>query len=522
MKNISYKILIALLFTAFTSCSEEFLDTTPTASVAPDKALSTPQDMMAALNGVHRTMYAQNKLEWSNYAGESYIMPLLELNSGDMLFSTTGNNWFLSHVKWLSTTNPNSSDVGYVWQNYYYIIGSVNKIINAAEGMTPSKTLNNVLGQAYAYRAFAHHRLVSLFAKSPIYNSPSTDLGVPIMLKDEKDPQRSTVEEVYAQCEKDIMKSIEFFSDADRPNNKSHLSQNIAYGIAARIALNKGDYANAANYANKARQGFPLMTEDQYKSGFNSVSNPEWMWGATVLDSQSNYYYAWFYYIGTNFNGTQNRTNPKRINKKLFDLIPDTDYRKQMWLPKAPNTFIGWEKDPNYSSKEEFDNAKEEIINKYDMTSRFNTIPYMTVKFLLKNGGSIDPSDILYMRASEMYLIEAEALAKQGKNSEAQTVIEELGKARDKNYSVNARGLSLLEEIKLQRRIELWGEGHRWLDLLRYDEGIDLEGTGANPAIYQKGFKQSKPSTSTNWQYQIPQKEINANPNIKQNPSPNL
>lgn len=42
------------------------------------------------------------------------------------------------------------------------------------------------------------------------------------------------------------------------------------------------------------------------------------------------------------------------------------------------------------------------------------------------------------------------------------------------------------------------------------------------PTIYQKGFKQSKPSTSTNWQCQIPQKEIDANPRMKQNPAASL
>ncbi len=525
MKRYINKLLLGLMVIVSVSCSDDFLETSPTNSVTPNDALSTPDNMMLALNGVHRTMYGQNYLGWSHYAGESYILPLLEFNAGDILFSAEGNGWFLGHIKWIRTTNPNSSDPAYVWQHYYYIIGSVNGIINAAEGMPESEKLNNVLGQAYAYRAYCHHRLVCLYGRNPMYGNPESDLGVPIMLKTGAPYtglKRNTVAEVYAKCESDIQKAIEYLSKVKQVNNKSHISLNVANGIAARIALTKGAYAEAANYAKAARNGFSLMSEAEYKSGFNSVSNSEWMWGANVIPDQSNYYYSWFYYIGTNNNGTQNRTNPKRINLKLFNQISDTDYRKEMWLPKAPNLFIGWEKDENYATKEEFNAARKAIIEKYSMTRRFYMIPYMSVKFLNKEGGTIEPDDVLYMRAAEMYLIEAEALARNGQGAEATVVITELGKARDVNYDVNARGLSLIEEIKLQRRIELWGEGHRWLDLLRYDEALDLTGSGADPTLYQKGFKQSKPSTSPNWLYQIPIDEINANPDMVQNPPADL
>ncbi|MFA8433751.1 MAG: RagB/SusD family nutrient uptake outer membrane protein [Marinifilaceae bacterium] len=525
MRKYINKLLLALVVVASVSCSEDFLDTTPTDSVSPVNALSSPENMIAALNGIHREMYAQSPLDdySPGYAGESYILPLLELNAGDMLFSADGNGWFLNHIKWLRHTNPNSSDPSFVWKQYYHIIGSVNAIINAAEGMVVTPELNNALGQAYAYRAFCHHRLVSLYATNPAYGNPSTDLGVPIMLKTEapyEGLERSTVEAVYTQCENDIKAAINYLKDASEANNKSHISLNVANGIAARIALTKGDYENAAIYAKAARNGFSLMSESDFKAGFNSVDNDEWIWGAEVIDDQTNWYMSQFYYIGTNNNGSQNRSNPKKINKNLYNLISDTDYRKEMWLEKAPNVHAGWEADPNYDNKDDFWAAWENVIKTYDMTTRFYTHPYMSVKFRNKDGGTINPDDILYMRAAEMYLIEAEALARQGgKDAEAVTVITELGTARDASYDINARGLSLIEEIKVQRRIELWGEGHRWLDLLRYDEALDLTDSGAEPTRYQKGFKQDKPSVSPNWLYQIPQDEMNANPKMKKNPT---
>jgi hypothetical protein len=127
------------------------------------------------------------------------------------------------------------------------------------------------------------------------------------------------------------------------------------------------------------------------------------------------------------------------------------------------------------------------------------------------------------MRVSEMYLAEAEALAKQGKDSEAADVLFELVSARDAAYvkSVNA-GQDLVDEILLQRRIELFGEGHRWFDMLRNDEAVDLAGSDADPSYYLKGYKQDKPSLNNNWLFQIPQAELNANPNMVENPSASL
>lgn len=535
MKRYFSKIMLLILVVSVAACSDDFLDNKPTDSVAPENALGTPADMVAAMNGVHRTMYSQSDLEGYNYAGESYIMPMLDFPAGDILHASSGNGWFRSNIKWLRHTNPNSGDLAWVWYHYYHIIGSVNNVINSAidKKMTPSPVLSQVLSQAYTYRAWAHHRLVCLFAKNYIHGNPSTDLGVPIMLK--TDPSklegqpRATVAKVYEQIESDLAKAFEHYKTAKKSNDKSYISESAARGIAARIALTKGDYPAAATYAKEARKNFVLMNEAQYKSGFNSVTLPEVMWGAKVVDSQTNYYYALFYYIGTNFNGSQNRSNPKFINHKLYAKIADTDYRQDMWLEKAPNDFVGWKKDPNYATKAEFDAAFKKIVADYNMTSSFYTYPYMGVKFLNQDGGTINPDDVTYMRVSEMYLIEAEALAMQktaSKELEAKTVINELITARTRNGAtptkITTSGDQLVKDILTQRRIELWGEGHRWLDMLRLDLELNLEGSGASSTLYQKGFKQAKPSVNVNWLYQIPQEEMNANTNMKPNPTANL
>ena len=88
----------------------------------------------------------------------------------------------------------------------------------------------------------------------------------------------------------------------------------------------------------------------------------------------------------------------------------------------------------------------------------------MHVKFLQKNPGTIDPDDIILMRSSEMYLIEAEAKAMQDDIIGAQTVLQKFGSSRDSAYnsSVFTTKETLMSHIKFQRYVELYGEGFSW------------------------------------------------------------
>jgi hypothetical protein len=74
-----------------------------------------------------------------------------------------------------------------------------------------------------------------------------------------------------------------------------------------------------------------------------------------------------------------------------------------------------------------------------------------------------------------------------------------------------------MEQIKFQRRVELWGEGFGYTDKIRWDEGIDHSadgGSGASQVLYQEAFIVEKPSINDDWIFKIPQAEIDANPNI--------
>ena len=517
-------VFIFTLILGLASCEKDYLQTIPTTAVSTEIALSNTENMMLAMNGIHRSMYAQNgRIRY--YAGQQFIIPTAEYGASDAMHSAVGNGWHRSRIQWTMHTNATGQDIDWMWYHFYNIIGSVNNIINAAEDLQESTELNNILGQCYTYRAWAHFNLVKFFAQGYMVGNPASDLGVPIMTATEppyEGKARATVQEVYNQIIDDLDEAMVYFADATPRADLSHLDMNVAHGVAARVNLTIGNWAQAASHANAARQGYSLMNEAQYKSGFNNWDNPEWIWGLKMIQDQTSYYWSYFYYCSNNFNGSQNRSNPKFINHELYAQIEDTDYRKDLFLPNCPSTFDDWDEGVNagrYASEAAFDDSVAYYRTIVNNGSSHNMVPYLHIKLLQSNGPTIDPMDVVVMRASEMYLIEAEALARQGQDGPAANVLFDLVSERDDAYVLSTNtGQALIDEILLQRRIELFLEGQRWFDMIRNDEELDLTGaTGADPNLYIDGMQQDRPSVNPNWTFLIPQRELDANPNMVQN-----
>jgi len=123
------------------------------------------------------------------------------------------------------------------------------------------------------------------------------------------------------------------------------------------------------------------------------------------------------------------------------------------------------------------------------------------------------------MRPEEMLLIEAEARARMNDEANAQALLKQLRDKRFENpVTISASGQALLDEIWLERRIELWGEGFRGFDMKRLKQGVDRTNSNHNPVVARV---MSLPAGSEKLVLQIPQAELDANPNIgegEQNP----
>ena len=497
MKNI---VIVFLAFFIL-GCKKDFLNTSPTNKVDDSNVFTTVSNAKTVLNGVYRYMF--DRYSNQNQPGQGGIMLQLEFMGEDI--NQSAATWYTTSGSgtgnWTSHRLDNSGYVSYPYRFYYRIIGNMNQIITFVDGATGSDgDKNMVKAEALTLRAWAYSNLVQIFAiRYDAATKPNAQLGVPLMLlaSDAQKP-RASVEEVYTQINKDLDDAIALFGNASAPVNKSHLNVNSARGIKARVALTMQDYATAITYAKQVvdENKFPLMSETEYKSGFNNSSLGEWMWAALVLPDQGDTFGSYFAQISYNGNTSYIRGRPKRINSALYAQIAATDVRKTMWEP-APT-----------------------VANFPLPATTFIREPYMNRKFSIKEVNTT-LGDVPYMRSSEMYLILAEAYAKTpGKETDAQNVLFTFASKRNPAYikSTNT-GAALISEILFQRRVELWGEGFRFYDLKRLNQALDRTVVPNYVAASVSNVMQI-PAGDPRWQFLIPIDEMNANKGLagQQNP----
>lgn len=481
----------ALAGSLLTACSSDYLDTVPSDKTPAESIAQTVDNLNSAVNGTHRAMYIQYGR--TSEAGESSMNITRDMMGEDLVNSSTGNGWFISDARWISHRNENGTLPYYVFYYYYKLILNANLILaNIDQATGEDETLRHgVKGEALCFRAFAHHQLVQLFGKRYDAGANNTQPGVPYRTVAAIDPiARLSVEEVYTKINQDLDEAIGLL-DGYQTDNINHFTLKVAYGLKARVTLTQGRWADAARYAAQAitrakADGISLQQGEELLRGFsNSSENKEWMWATLMKDDQTIYFYSFFSFLSWNFNSTNIRTDPKCINNRLYARISPTDIRARWWDP------TGLEPGP---------------------TPSFNMVPYQNRKFAVK--GSTSVGDIVYMRLAEMYLIEAEALARNGQDTEATTVLTEYMLTRDPSFTTAATGSALIDEIMTHRRVELWGEGFRFTDLKRLNEPLDREGTNH---ILSVSRIMEVPAGDKRWQFLIPRREMETNPEMVQN-----
>lgn len=491
-KNIKH-IIIILLFTSLFSCDSDFLEQTPTEAVSESIVTKTTANLIAGVNGIHRSLYLRYG---SNGRGGIGAMMLQNESLGeDYVMTSRANGWFINAYRWNDHTNANDGDDLFPYRTYYRIIRNANAIINGAENAEgPISEKNAAIGQALLYRAWGHFQLVQLYGKRYERGINNSNLGIPIRLTVSSNPlARNTVEEVYTQVNKDIDEAIVLLEGYTRPN-KSHLDKSVALGLKARVALVQGEYSIAASFAEMAQEGFTLMSTDDYFNNFSDYTSDEWMWGSHIQEDQTIGFSNYGAYISRNFSSSNIRGNPKAINRTLYNLIPSSDVRSKLFDPTGQHL-----------------NLPEGIT----ISGRHRRKPYTSQKFLAAGEGD-SRMDVPYMRVSEMYLIEAEAKARLNLDTEAAQALYRMAVVRDPSYVLSSNtGQDLIDEILIQRRWELWGEGFRFYDLKRMNLPLDRTGANHNRSL---AVVLNVPAGDNRWQWLIPQRALNANPLLEQNP----
>jgi len=512
MKKIFVLIAVIASLT-LTGCAKDFLETQPTDKGASDQIFGDAESALSAINGIYRLLYTGG---WgSGWEPENGGLPadilLFDLYAEDHVMDASGSGWFYydyAYDTWTDYTHKAGHSYN-LWNFFYTLICNANYVIAYEDTLSGDEDMKNyVLGQAYAIRSMSYWWLANSFC----FNGGdakdarrTTMAGVPVYTEPtvagSEGKGRGTIQQTYDQINSDIDKAIKYLEAyTGKQLHKSHIDKYVAYGFKARAAMTQRDYAAALEAAEKAMAGAPIADYTAGAPAINDVSAKNVLWGLAIQTDQA--IGSWDIMSHMDADGKSTYSKARHlIGNWLYDQIPAGDGRLTWWTAPLPEEEWGTAGTENGSKKS-----------------------YVQKKIVYINA-SASTGDHVLMRTEEMYLTAAEAACHLGQYTKARQYVQAVGENRVAAYAdrlakfpdsaeitpTTTAVVSLMDEILLQRRIELWSEYPRMFDLQRLDLGFDRNWAGSNHAAKLTASKFNTNAKSQQFILHIPDSEFDAN-----------
>lgn len=501
MKKLFIYSLSAISILAISySCSEEFLDAKPTeflsAEQVKEASLNNPDVIAGSMKGIYTLMFETGTggtdLDHDDFGQKGYDI-YSDMLSGDIALSISTYGWYRTGITEFQATTDYTNIANYKpWRYYYRIIRSANSVIDALGGneIIPELEENkHILGQAKAMRAYAYFYLTQFYAES--YNSSAEILPIYTDPNQPNQP-KSTTQEVFDLMIKDLTDAISLLDNFNR-TQKNEVNKYVAKGLLAYVYGAMDGNENAVKAKDLAfdvinNGGFTVMSADEIAytgtddlvGGFNDVNTPGWIWGVDLTSDNGLDLVSWWGQMDAYTYSYQWAGDRKAIDAGLYAKIPADDARKKQFHPTTTSSYY------------------LVPLNKFYDPTR------------VIGGQRTVTTDYVYMRVAEMYLLHAETAARSGDEGAAKSSLKALLNLRlpSTTYVDGLSGQALLNEIYLQTRIELWGEGKSYLAMKRNKATITR---GAN---HLSNVGVSIPYNDDRLTFEIPQSEVQNNPFI--------
>jgi hypothetical protein len=437
------------------------LATSPYDSIDADAAYQTVSDLDAGALGAYSTISGQNI-----YAINALMTDQLRRAS-----TNTGQGMQIFNHNIIA----GDGTVEGAWANAYIAIDRINRVLTAIESIEPQNAdetlmIDRIKGEMLGLRAYLHFDLYRIFVD---YDADASGLAVPYMTESIiSKPARATKGEFFNALEADLTQANTLLSSYGFFSN---LRMNIlaVEGLQARVALYREDWASAIDHATNVINAVDLTSRADYPNLWDDSLQGEVIFklrrtdGTIDLTERSGNEDIFFF-----------------ASNELSSLYDETD-------------------DIRFSTFFQRNAPDEVQVFKYN-----------------KRTGLKNVADIKMMRVSEMYLIRAEAYAQPGSSQDLGAAASDINALRAERlvspipvtYSSSE---DAIDDIYVERRLELAYEGHRFFDLrranlpiTRIEEDIDGATNTDTAFLAADDYKMV---------YPIPQSEMFANENMVQN-----
>ena len=423
MKKIIYSLFVLLTMT--TVGCDNYIDITPKGAVTVDSAQQYYELIATPMRAYYPSSFIL--LSDDQWVKESEIL-------GFESISADGIN-FTFNEKADRTILPDNN----LYENIYSFILRSNLVIDNVDKGQGSQELKTLAkAEARTFRAFDHFLAVNTFAKAYNPETAASDGGVCIMDRYdlEATPVKSTVAEVYNFIINELEQAVPLLEE--KPVNIYHPNRAFGYALLAKVYLFHRDWAKAQEAAeqslklNSQLADYNLINDAggtaRYKN-FAKDGNPEvlsyhWMAGWGGGEQVCLYHYG-------------------MISPELKSLFEANDLRYSLFLRDTGTSITSW-----------FDSGSGAAIWTPAITN-LDRFTYMSVG----------------LRTAEVYLIMAEALARQNNLTEAANYVSQLRDKRIKggngHVDAPATEVEMVKMIIDERRKELLFGFNRFFDLKR-------------------------------------------------------
>ena len=482
MKRIlNYIILPGFVLATLVACKKT-VELNPTHTINGDEYFTKIDDYDFSLTGAYQRL-KQNSL-YSGVNGGSVFLSSVDIAGDNLRPGPTNLGNLNTMFRWNYTAASGVVQGG--WDAAYNVIQQANVTLRGIQRFRSTDPLkvNRIEGQARALRAFMHFEIFRWWA--PNYDPSSTTLGIAYAdtFDIERKPGRLTVQQSYNRIEGDLKAARSMLSHTDKEiqdiqgsggKGRAYIDTLVVDAMLARMYLYSKQWDSAIKYSSYVINEKPLASPDEFAHIWEDASSEEVIWSINYEAGNS------------------------PLIREIYKPDPKDETEDELsWRPitTMPNLY-----------------GQTDIrVLTYFAIRNVQRSPYLVpVKYFSKVSAPLPDgvTNFKVFRSAEMFLIRAEALAAKGQSGPALTDLNKLRIARGAIAGTES-GTALQNAIQLERRKELFIEGHRFFDLKRTVRTISRT-QGCSPYC-------ALDATSRAWALPIPQTEMIANPNMQQNP----
>lgn len=373
---------------------------------------------------------------------------------------------------------------------------------------TDAEAIRSYRSEVRFLRAMSYWMLMDLFGNPPFVTENDQIGGA--------NPRQATRAELFAYIESEL-KAIETELPAPRGNEYGRADRAAAWALLARMYLNAEVYTGTARYTDAITYskkvidaGYALKADYRHLMlADNNLNNNEFIFTINYDGAKTQGYGGTTFLVHASIGGSMAAVNfgvnggwsGLRTTKALVNKFPD-------------NSGFSDERAQFYQSGQTLD-----IASLTNFTDGFAVTKYKNVTSSGAPGSNDNfvDTDVPLFRLAEMYLVYAEAVKRGGTGGDLATATGYVNQLRERAFNnttgnINSSDLTL-DFILDERARELYWEGHRRTDLIRYGRFT----TNDYLWPWKGGVASGTAVQSYRNLYPIPSSDINANTNLVQN-----